>query len=410
MLKLLIQSQNRTRRRKAAAVLIMVFVVLLLMSTKMISGIAASSESSMARDRADDDNTTTTSGETSETTEGEEDGTETEEQSLSTSEEERDDDGVDDDYEDINERNIQVEYDEEKVNIESELKDGVQKDKIKIEFKISDFPEFKLEYESRSGSGEVELQFFLRFLALIQFEDINGDGTFSTSGDQILTSLALDSMTFLPIQHSNMSSGNSTLEIFNATTSDRLFSLQFYVSSEFTKINQAIISPTQIKIDIAINKFTFTKNSSFLALRTEFEANSEYDEDESTEDEEEGRAQDEKELKVTLGGFSGYFSWKEDAMVDGAKKPVNTTQDTGNQWLYLVYPQGASILHDPKIGVEDILVPIVEEILSNVIGLLKMSPGGYFLSMIIVTLVVVSSTILGRIRRRPEEALIENEV
>ncbi|MFW9854976.1 MAG: hypothetical protein ACFFFG_07935 [Candidatus Thorarchaeota archaeon] len=409
MLKLFMQSQNRTKRRKTAAVLITVFVVLLLISTKMNSGIAASSESSMAGDQPEDDNTT--SDETSETTE-EEDGTETQEHSMSTSEEERDDDddGVGDEFEDVNRRKITIEYDEEKVNIESELKDGVQKDKIKMEFKISDFPEFKLEYESRSGSGEVELQFFFRFLALIQFEDINGDGTLSTPGDQILTSLALDSMTFLPIQHANMSSGNSTVEIFNTTTSDGLFSLQFYVSNEFTKINQAIISPTQVKIDIAINNFSFTKNTSFLALRTEFEADSEYDADESTEDEAEGRAFDEKELKVTLGGFSGYFSWNENALVDGVKKPVNTTQDTGNQWLYLVYPQGNRILHDPKIGVEDILIPVVEEILSNVIGLLKMTPGGYFLSMILVTLVVVSGAILNRIKRHPEETLIENEV
>jgi hypothetical protein len=267
-----------------------------------------------------------------------------------------------------------------------------------------------LEYESKSGSGEVELQFFIRFLSLIEFTDDNGDGTFTAPGDQILTTLEFESMTFLPIQRSTVSSANSTLEIFNVTTDDGLFSLQFYVSSEFTQVNQAIITPTQIKIDIAIKSFPFISNTSALALRTEMEADSEYDVDDSTEDEEEGRSSDEREVEVTLGGFIGYFSWIETALIDGVKKTVNTTQDSGNQWLYLVYPQGRRIVHDPKIGVEDILNPIIEEILSNVIELLKMSPSGYFLSMIIVTTIVVTGAMLNRIKREPEEIMLENEV
>ena len=408
MKKLLISIKRQNTRRKTILISIFVFVTLFLFSMRMILGVSAYPFTSTGSENLNDDNNTSES--TDETSETTEDKTEGETEPESGEEPDEDEDGVEDALEDVNKRKIKVENDSKEVIIESELEEGEQKDKIKIKFQTSDIPVFDLEYESKSGSGEVELQFSIQFHSLIEFEDNNGDGTFNTPGDQIINSSLFESMTFLPIQSSTVTSGNSTLYIFNVTTVDGLFSLQFYVSNEFTKVNEALITPTQIKIDISIKSFPFSSSSSALALQTKLEAESEYEVDDTTEDEEEGRNSDEKEVEVTLGGFTGFFSWVETALVDGVNKTVKTTQDPSNQWLYLVYPQGNRILHDPKIGVEGIISPIIEEIISNVIALLEMPPSGYFLSMIMVTIVVVSGSVLSRIKKPSEDDLIENEL
>ena len=76
-------------------------------------------------------------------------------------EEEKDEDadGIDDDLEAANERNIKIELSEEgtELTIESELKDGENKDEFKIQIEIEEGLEAKLEYKSETDALEAEL-------------------------------------------------------------------------------------------------------------------------------------------------------------------------------------------------------------------------------------------------------------
>ena len=81
-----------------------------------------------------------------------------------------------------------------------------------------------------------------------------------------------------------------------------------------------------------------------------------------TGDEEEGYADDEKEVFVESDVYSGFFSWKETALIDGVEMDVLakriTLEEEELKRLYLCYPRGNHIYHDPKIGIVIGLLPV----------------------------------------------------
>ncbi len=313
----------------------------------------------------DDDETSEISE--SETTEVDKDETEEKNESETSEDEDdedEDEDGIGDEEEEKNERALQIEASEKEVQIESELKNGENKDSIEIEFKVTDEPEIKVEYESENGSNEIELSFKVKFYSLIEYNDTNLDGIFNESEDDLVQELRLDTshVEYLPISYSTELIGNTTIHIINAITTDGVFSLQFFIAEEFALVNGSLITPTEMKIDIGINDFPFINETSDLALKLRLEAEVEYENDEETEDEEGERATSEAEVEVTMNGFTGFFSWSENVLVDGnvmqvKASPVDDDHDSdfGEQKIYLNYPRGNKILHDPKIGVAGIL-------------------------------------------------------
>ncbi|MHA2238242.1 MAG: hypothetical protein ACXAB2_07720 [Candidatus Hodarchaeales archaeon] len=274
-----------------------------------------------------------------------------------------DDDGIDDDEEEVNERELQVETSAKEVQIQSKLKNGGNEDEIEIEFKTSDEPEIKVEYESEAGSLEIELSFKVRFYSLIEFNDMNSDGIYNESVDEFVQEVRLDDshIGYLPIEHTSEAVSNTTLHIINVTSTDGVFSLKFFVVEEFTLIDGVLVTPTEMKIDIGINDFPYANDTSMLALKLRLEAETEYEHDDETEDEVDERATEEAEVDVTMNGFTGFFSWSENVLVDGVMKNVKSSPvedddiDINEQKIYLSYPRGTNILHDPKIGVEGIL-------------------------------------------------------
>ena len=70
-----------------------------------------------------------------------------------------------------------------------------------------------------------------------------------------------------------------------------------------------------------------------------------------------GNAADEKEVFTQNEEYTGIFSWKETAMIDGVEMPVLTNEleieceDEHIQKLLFNYPRGNHIYHDPKIGI-----------------------------------------------------------
>jgi hypothetical protein len=277
--------------------------------------------------------------------------------------EDEDEDGVEDDEEELNERKLQIEVSDKEVQIQSELKNGENKDEIEIELKTTDEPEIQVEYESEVGSSETELSFKVRFYSLIEYNDMDSDGIYNESTDELVQELRLDdsNIGYLPIEYTTEMVGNTTLHIINVSTTDGVFSLQFYIAEEFTLVNGSLVTPSEMKIDIAINEFPFENDSSLLSLKVRLEAEVEYELDEETEDEEDERASDEIEVEVSMNGFTGFFSWSEIVHVDGVPMDVKSSSvddddvDPNEQKIYLNYPRGTRLLHDPKIGVAGIL-------------------------------------------------------
>lgn len=304
-----------------------------------------------------------------EDTEDQED--ETDEENETTDENDDDNDDVDDDLEESNEREIQVEVDDNEAKIESELKNGDSKDVFHVELKTNDDGlEIQFEYSTETDSLETELAFKVEFYKLIEFIDIDNNSIFNTSVDEIKQEYSLD--LFSPIVHTTESLDiNTSAHIFEIYTTDGIFGAKIYIVEEFTKIdNSTIISPTQVKFDIIIKNFDYLSNDSYLALSTKLESSTEYEYDDETEDEVNSRAFNETSVKTTMNNLSGFFSWIETAIIDGVEIPVLSSPihddddlEEDEQKLYLNYPHGTEIIHDPKIGVIGVLQePIVNKI------------------------------------------------
>jgi len=269
-------------------------------------------------------------------------------------EDDEDDDGIDDDFEEENKREIEIEYEEDEVQIESKRYiDGIENE-IKIQMKTGDEGlEFKFEYEKDTETIETEIEFKVKITEIVEYIDEHDDGFYNDSVDEKVQVYKIDE--FDPIIYTTDIINNETVHVLSVLTTDGVFSATIYMTGEFTKINEVLVAPTQMKIDIGIHGFNYTESESALALKVKLESEREvsYEHDDETEDEEDGRASNEEGIDIALGDYVGFFSWIETAMIDGVEHVVKATPiktELGENKMYLNYPRGNEIIHDPKIG------------------------------------------------------------
>ena len=203
---------------------------------------------------------------------------------------------------------------------------------------------------------EYKLEFEVIFRGLIEYVDLNDNGVFDHEEDQFIEDYGINS--FQPIAYTLQPiSDNSSLHYFLINTTDGVFTAHIYLVEEFVYIDETLISPTQIKIDIEITNFNYSNDNSQLALITKLRSEGNYEERDVTLDEEEGYASEEKEVFIENGIYTGIFSWQETALVDGVEMPVVTNKlqfdDENHEWQMLLinYPRGNHIYHDPKVGI-----------------------------------------------------------
>ncbi|MCE7737838.1 MAG: hypothetical protein GPJ50_00540 [Candidatus Heimdallarchaeota archaeon] len=271
-----------------------------------------------------------------------------------------DDDGIDDQYEDENERQVEIVVSANEAIIESSFEsNGEFENEFDVTIKTSsEGLEFELEFEEDNETVEVEIEFEVLFTEIVEYRDLVADGLYVDSDDETIQVLKLDD--FKPIVYTVETINNETVHVFNVETADGVFSATLYASGKFANINDVIVAPTQVKVDVGIHNFNYTEDDSVLALKVKLESESEvdYEEDDETEDELQGRSDDEYAIDINLGDYSGFFSWIETAMIDGVEQEVKVTPlDIGDEEtkLYLNYPRGNEIIHDPKVGMADLL-------------------------------------------------------
>jgi len=304
--------------------------------------------------------------------------------------EDEDDDGVDDEIEEENEREVEVEVqDYEAVIKSSKERNGVEES---IEIGVhaeSNGIEFGLEYETENETSETELEFEVTFYKLIEYIDDDDDGLYNESMDTLIQTYAIEN--FDPIVYTTENTTDGMVHTLEAATSKGIFTAKIYATGEFADINGTNIAPNEIKIDVIIDGFDYQNDTSQLAMKVELEASAEKEYDDETEDEGEGRATDEEGVDFTNNEYSGFFTWKETATIDGVDMPVKsslTEASESEEELLLNYPRGDRIVHDPKIGVANII-----ETPGGMIDL-----GGYLAIIAIVGAVVVIGVVVKRKR------------
>ncbi|MCK5304277.1 MAG: hypothetical protein KAJ72_03440, partial [Candidatus Heimdallarchaeota archaeon] len=193
---------------------------------------------------------------------------------------------------------------------------------------------------------------------IIEFIDTSADGFYNDSVDQEIQVLRLDE--FKPIVYTTEIISNDTVHIFSIETVDEVFTATAYATTEFTIVNDVLVAPTQLKVDFGIHNFNYTELDSVLALKVKFESEFEvdYEHDDETEDEEFEHADNEQEVEIAAGDYIGFFSWIETAMVDDVEQVVKATPietSEGENKMYLSYPRGTEIIHDPKVGIANVI-------------------------------------------------------
>lgn len=287
---------------------------------------------------------------------------------ASDTENDVDNDDVDDDMEQLNKRVVKVKENKNKIEIQSTQRDGLAKDDIRIKVKFNDAGlDIDVRYHSISGSTDAKLALSVVFRELIEYNDLNGNGVYDRSIDQVIKTIKLDDFESKADYDTKEINDDTTLHSIEISTSDEIFTAHIYVVEEFEEIHDIIVSPTQIKIDIEINNFPFENSNSSLALYTQLQSKADFEEENDTEDEDLELAEDEKGIETKENGYTGFFTWADTAEVDGKEVKVNVSdvkkdhKDKKLQKIYLNYPQGIEIYHDPKIGIKGLIKTDISE-------------------------------------------------
>jgi hypothetical protein len=296
-----------------------------------------------------------------------------------------DHDGVDDDVEEDEKRNIEIWFGDNVVEMASILRHGDQKDIIEMRIGYNEHgisvrvsfgtyvknenpeepeePEEPGDDEPKEPMGvfmsggehdgeewiEYKLKFEVFFRGIIEYVDLNGNGVFDLEIDSLIEDYGINS--FQPIAYTlTPISDDSNLHYFLLNTTDGIFATHIYFVEEFVYIDDNLISPTEAKIDVEITNYNYLDDNSQLALITKLRSEENlYKEREENEDE--------KEVFVENDIYTGIFSWKETALIDGVEMEVLTNnlevdvEDENVQILLINYPRGNHIYHDPKIGI-----------------------------------------------------------
>ncbi len=269
----------------------------------------------------------------------------------------------DDDDDDEVEREVEVIVSDDSVDITSTRDTEDTEDSIEFAIETSSSGlSIELEYESESSTTEIDLSFEVIIGAIVEYIDEDEDGVYDETVDTEVQQYEFEDFETISYTIDNIT-GVPLYTIFIATL-DGIFTATIYFSTTFVDVNGTIVAPTQLKIDFGIHNFSYIEDDSLLALAIEIKSEADYEVDDETEDEKDGRAENESEITFNSNDFVGFFSWVEVAMVDGIEQQVKTIlveedidEGSAEVKLYLCYTRGTEIIHDPKVGVANVLYP-----------------------------------------------------
>lgn len=235
------------------------------------------------------------------------------------------------------------------------------KDAFEIDFKTEPEPTLILNYMPKGDPSNIQLTFKIILNKIIEFNDENKNNRYDHS-DTIESIYNFNTVNFTDISYNidNQTSEKSLLQMSTQTT-DGIFTLDLLIADNFTTINNQLLSPAEMKIDFSIQNYTYSTNTSLLALFLEITTDHNLTIQSESFDEKQGYAANESAMNISSKHYAGFFSWVNNVIVDGQIKQVHasflkeehtTNQSIENiQYISFTYPHGSKIIHDPKIGV-----------------------------------------------------------
>ncbi|MCH8908125.1 MAG: hypothetical protein IH840_13635, partial [Candidatus Heimdallarchaeota archaeon] len=268
---------------------------------------------------------------------------------------------------DAYERELTISVEPDRVEIESQLKFGDNKDEFEIEFRAEsgEEPEIELEYSTETDKLEAEFEFEVEFEQIIEYVD-NGTSDGYQVGEEVFI-YEIGETDWNDIVWTVTTIDGAEVNIFTATTSDGVFSIILRISGSITDLGNATLTPNSLKMDLKILDFPYTASDSKLAIKAKVETEAEIEQrDESTE-ETSGFGTDEAEIFIGNAAAQGFFSWAEYALADGSNVTVITSALTESDdpdedleegktsnTMYFSF-NGTNlqdIVWDPKVGVQ----------------------------------------------------------
>lgn len=293
-----------------------------------------------------------------------------------------DEDGVEDDTESREERELKIETSERTAKVESEIETEYMENKLEIHFKAEEGISIELKYENETETQEeeieAELELEVRFLTMVEYIDNDQSGSL-TEGDTTVQTVNLAKLEYSrPEVTAITSADNEPGYRFESvgTLNNFRFNITAVIFSTYALVDGAMVSPTETKITINITDFPFQNNTSAIALQINAVSEMEIEKETETT---------ESEIEIKSENATGYFSWENWAIVDGVKA-VNhsfTSYEEGTL-INLCYPQGKSIIHDPKLGVGIKLLPVLEYVFTLITPELVVGTGIMALAITVV--------------------------
>lgn len=272
-----------------------------------------------------------------------------------------DNDGIDDNFEDLNRRKIEVYIFENETIIQSIREGAEPKDLIRTDIVCGEYGvEIQMGYKSNLET-DFEIIFEIVFRELIEFIDNDFNGIFDPEVDQTIQNYTLKD--FSPISYEKVViRDKSFLHHLKIQTVSKNFTLNIYFAEEFTVVENSLINPTQAKIDIEIANFNYLNDSSQIALYTSLDSETDFQRHNDTEDEKNSYAKNEQSIATSMNEYTGFYSWNESGIVDDNSQNIlvsdilpDNTNENGTK-IYLNYPRGVNIYHSSKIGIEGLLI------------------------------------------------------
>ena len=207
-------------------------------------------------------------------------------------------------------------------------------------------------YFSNASHEAPTVAFRVRFRELLEFRGPPGPEI--SGGDTVQKLDLAPILDSVPIRASNRTTSDGDREsVFEIGPQTGPFTMALHVAERFVRVGSDLVSPMEVKIDFHVRNFPREAGTS-VAIRWDLATESDAHLDNTSHDERANWAEGEREMNVsTPEDQAMFFSWSDTATVDGVVRPVITTTPVGSGGTteaYLVYPSGAAIDHDPKIG------------------------------------------------------------
>ncbi len=287
-------------------------------------------------------------------------------------------------------RDVDVEVEPKRARIRSSVQgsDGGG-DELDYEIKAQNQLSIEMQYRNQAESEQANVQMTITFRQMLEYEDMDGDGQLGP-GDEIVSTYDLEKAQWEALEHTDETTdGGKKVHTITARTRDGVFAMVSHTTETQTQTQWGEMSPNQMKIDLIVDEFPWTRANTRLALRATVE-----NEGTITHIADPAQRQymgeNEAGIESNDGDDVGFYTWVRSADVDGTSSQVKArvSNDVEGTTLQFNYEQGDYIIHDPKLG-----VPMLDEGLFEVME--RLMP---YLAALGAGAIVIGATVFWRKR------------